>query len=155
MTSVLILLSGFDPGTYYVEDDGIPNNGIAQLRQPNGSVIPFNIPTEFLTITASAGRNVIINLTESFGAADINVGSLTDPSQNPDSITVAGIRGAGDVMLASNGAITELGSDAAADINANTLILSAGTGVGTAGNALEIQIGTLEAETNSGGINLD
>jgi Ca2+-binding RTX toxin-like protein len=154
MTSVLILLSGFDPGTYFIEDDGIANNGIAQLRGPDGSVIFFNIPTEFLTVTASAGRSVVFNLTESFGAADINVGNLTNSAENPDSITIQNIRGAGDVLLVSNGSITELGSDAAADITANTLILSAGTGVGTGINAIETQVGTLEAETETGGINL-
>jgi len=154
MTSVLILLSGFDPGTYVIEDNGDPTDGIAQLRSPDGSVILFNIPTEFLTVTASAGRDLVINLTESFGAADITVGSLTDSTQNPDSITVANIRGAGDVTLVSNGAITELGSDAAADIQASTLILSAATGVGAGANAIETQVGTLEAETTTGGITL-
>src|SRR5688572_14573639 len=110
MTSVLILLSGFDPGTYFVEDDGDPTNGIAQLRGPDGSVIFFNIPTEFLTITASAGRNIVFNLTESFGAADINVGSLTNAAENPDSITVRSILTNGDVSLAANGAIVEGGN---------------------------------------------
>lgn len=155
MTSVLILLSGFDPGTYVIEDDGIANNGIAQLRGPDGSVIFFNIPTEFLTVTASAGRSVVFNLTESFGAADINVGSLTNAAENPDSISIKTIAGAGDVLLASNGSITESGADAAADITASTLILSASTGVGTSSLALETQVGTLEAETATGGINLN
>ncbi|MCC2632294.1 MAG: calcium-binding protein [Ramlibacter sp.] len=154
MSSVVIFLNAFPPGTYHIEDDGIPDNGIAQLRSPDGSVIPFSIPTEFLTVTASAGRDLVINLTESFGSADITVGSLTNPADNPDSITVANIRGAGDVVLASNGAITEFGSDAAADIVANTLVLSAATGVGVGGNALETQVATLEAETGTGGINL-
>ncbi|MEJ5990922.1 calcium-binding protein [Ramlibacter sp. PS3R-8] len=154
MSSTLIFLSAFDPGTYHIEDDGIPNNGIAQLRGPDGSVIPFSIPTEFLTVTASAGQDLVINLTESFGSADITVGSLTNAAENPDSITVNAIRGAGDVVLASNGAITEFGSDAAADITANSLVLSAATGVGAGGNALETQVATLEAETTTGGINL-
>src|SRR4029434_2048862 len=136
MTSVLILLSGFDPGTYFIEDDGIPNNGIAQLRGPDGSVIFFNIPTEFLTVTASAGRSVVFNLTESFGAADINVGNLTNASENPDSISVLRIARARDVLLVSNGAITEFGADVGADITATTLILSAATGVGAPGNAI-------------------
>src|SRR6185436_19771535 len=125
MTSVLILLSGFDPGTYVIEDDGIANNGIAQLRGPDGSVIFFNIPTEFLTVTASAGRSVVFNLTESFGAADINVGNLTNSAENPDSIQLRAIAGAGDVNLVANNSITELGNDAAPDVVAATLILSA------------------------------
>ena len=154
MTSVLILLSGFAPGTYFVEDDGIAGNGIAQLRQPDGGIIAFGIPTEFLTVTASAGRSVVFNLTE-WGAANINVGNLTDAAQNPDSIAVRAINGTtGAVTLVSNGAITELGSDAAPDIVAGTLILSAATGVGTAGNAIETQIAQLEAETATGGINI-
>lgn len=154
MTSVLILLGGFDPGTYYIEDDGDPDNGVAQLRSPDGSVILFNIPTEFLTVTASAGRSVVFNLTESFGAADINVGSLTDPAQNPDSITIQTIRTGGDVTLASNGFIREVGNDAAADVIAGSVIFSANTGVGSGTNAIETQVATLEAETNTGGINL-
>ena len=154
MTSVLILLAGFDPGTYYIEDDGIAGNGIAQLRGPDGSVITFSIPTEFLTVTASAGRSIIFNLTESFGAADINVGSLTNSAENPDFIQISAIAGAGDVLMAANNSITEDFNDTAPDIIANTLILSAGTGVGTPGNALETQVGTIEAETNTGGINL-
>jgi Ca2+-binding RTX toxin-like protein len=64
------------------------------------------------------------------------------------------IAGAGDVLLVSNSNITEVFNDAAPDIVANTLILSASTGVGTAGNALETQVGTIEAETTTGGINI-
>lgn len=154
MTSVLIHLGGFAPGTYYIEDDGHPDNGIAQLRGPDGNVILFGIPTEFLTVTASAGRDVVFNLTESFGPADINVGNLTDPTLNPDSITIRSIRTDGDVTLASNGFIRELGNDAAADVIAGSIILSAGTGVGTSTNAIETRTALFEAETNTGGITI-
>ncbi|MCV3244153.1 hypothetical protein, partial [Mesorhizobium sp. ZC-5] len=153
MSSVLILLSGFDPGTYFVEDDGIPNNGVARLRAPDGDVISFNIPTEHLTITASAGRSVVFNLTEWNAVADVIVGSLTDSTQNPDSIQVQRIAGAQDVTLVSNGVVAEFGADPAADIVAGTLIMSAATGIG-AGNAIETQTGLFEAETTTGGINV-
>lgn len=154
MTSVLIFLGGFDPGTYSIEDDGIGNNGIARLHEPDGSDISFGIPTEFLTVTASAGRSVVFNLTESFGAADINVGNLTNAAENPDSIRIKTIAGAGDVLLVSNGSITEFGADSGADVTAASLILGASTGVGTPSLALETQVGTLEARTTTGGINL-
>ncbi len=97
---------------------------------------------------------MVINLTESFGGADIVVGSLTDSTQNPDLITVANIRGAGDVTLASNGAIAELRSDAAADIQASTLILSAATGVGAGANADRDAGRHARAETTTGGITI-
>ncbi|KAB2953596.1 MAG: hypothetical protein F9K19_15860, partial [Rhizobiaceae bacterium] len=152
MTSVLILLNGFDPGTYFIEDDGTLN-AIAQLRTPDGSPIQFNVPTEFLTVTASAGRSVVFNLTEWNAAADITVGSLTDATQNPDSIQVQRIPVAQDVMLASNGAISEFGADPAADIVASSLAMSAASGIG-AGNAIETQTTLFEAETTTGGINI-
>ena len=56
-------------------------------------------------------------------------------------------------MIANN-AITEFGNDAATDVTASTLILSTTTGVGTPSNAIETQVGVIEAETNTGGINL-
>ena len=52
------------------------------------------------------------------------------------------------------GAITEGGSDTPADIVANAMVFSAATGVGTAGNAIETQTSFIEAETNTGGINI-
>ena len=154
MTSVLILLSGFDAGTYFIEDDGIAGNGKAQLRGPDGSVIVFDIPTEFLTVSASAGRSIVFNLTEWNAAADITVGNLTNSSENPDSIQIDNIAGADAVTLVANGSITEFATDSAPDVIATSLILSASSGVGTPGNALETQVGGLEAETTTGGINL-
>ena len=122
--SVLIDLSVFGPGTYVIEDDGDPTNGVAQLRTPDGSVILFNVPADFVQVTAAAGRHLVINCAESFGSANINVGSLTDANASPDSITVHRVHTTGTVTLVSNGAITEGGSDAGADIVAGQLILS-------------------------------
>jgi hypothetical protein len=56
--------------------------------------------------------------------------------------------------MVANLNILESASDSAADIVASTLLLSAVTGVGTAANALETQVGVLEAETTTGGINI-
>ncbi len=72
----------------------------------------------------------------------------------PDSIKVQSISTAGTVTLVSNGTITEGGSDAAADIVAGELILSAQGGVGSGANAIETQVSALEAETVTGGITL-
>ena len=58
------------------------------------------------------------------------------------------------MTLVSNGSITEGGADAPADIIAAALVLSAATGIGTPGNAIETQTTFIEAETNTGGINI-
>ena len=73
---------------------------------------------------------------------------------SPDSIVVKAMRTDGFMTLVSNTTITEGGSDASADIIAAAIVLSAVNGIGTPTNALELQTTFLEAETNTGGINL-
>ncbi|HKX89086.1 MAG TPA: hypothetical protein VJM13_07745, partial [Sphingopyxis sp.] len=144
------------PGNYTIEDDGVPGNNTSVIKDGSGTVIfTFIHPADSLGFTVSTpGVNLTLNFTDSLGAASLTVGSLTDPADTPDSITVRSINTSGAVTLVSNGAIVEGGTDAAADIVAGSLVLSAVTGVGTAGNAVETQTGALEAEAVTGGINL-
>jgi len=155
MPPISVTIFASDPGTYFLEDDGIPGNNFSQIRFPDGTVVVFEHPTDDLFFDPSvAGITLVINLTDSLGTSRLTAGDFADSTQSPDSITVNSIETSGTVTLISNGAITERGTDAGADIVAGSLILSAGTGVGTAGNALETQVGAMEAETNTGGINL-
>ena len=84
----------------------------------------------------------------------VTVGSPTDAAQSPDSIVVRHLRTDGFLTLVSNGSITEGGADTPADIFANAVVGSAATGIGTPGNAIETQTTFIEAETNTGGINI-
>lgn len=143
------------PGAYTIDDDGILGNNTSVIRDSAGVVIfTFVHPADALGITVSVpGVTLTINILDSLGAADVTFGNPADPAASPDSIAVRHMSTTGDVVLAATGAITEAGSDAAPDITAGTLVLSAGTGIG-AGNALETRTGVLEAETTTGGIAL-
>jgi hypothetical protein len=143
-------------GNFIVDDDGIPGNNTSAVRDGSGGLLfPFSHPADSLTLTAETpGVNLTLNFFDTLGAADFFVGALADPAQNPNSVVVKRIDTTGDVTLVSNAKITEGGADAAADIVAGTLLLSASEGVGTPSNALETQVGIIEAETTTGGINL-
>jgi Ca2+-binding RTX toxin-like protein len=149
------------PGTFTIDDNGIPGDNTSVIRDGNGTVIfTFLHPADALTFRVSTpGVNLIVNFTDSLNAADFTIGSLDPdpligPAQTPDSIVMHNIRTTGNVTLVSNGSIVEGGNDAAADIVAGSLVMSAQTGVGTIGNAIETQTGLLEAETVTGGINM-
>jgi len=141
-------------GTYTIEDNGVPGDNTSVIKDESGTVIfTFIHPVDSLGFTVSApGVNLVVNITDSLGAADFTIGSLTDPAVTPDSIVVQNVNTTGTVTLVSNGSITEGGNDAAADIVAGELILSAQTGVGTSVNAIDTQVAALEAETVTGGI---
>jgi len=142
-------------GTWIVEDDGIIGNNISRLRAPDGSTVDFEHPTTDLFFFASVpGATLVVNLTDSLGAANLTVGDLADSTKNPDQVFVRSVVTTGATTLVSNGGISELGNDAAPDIVSGTLILSGATGVGTASNALETQVENIEANTDTGGINL-
>lgn len=144
------------PGDYTIEDNGIPGDNVSVIKDGSGVVIfTFVHPVDTLGFTVSTpGVNLTVNMTDSLGAADLTIGSLTDPAVTPDSITVKGVRTTGTVTLVANGPITEGGNDAGADIVAGQIVLSAQTGIGTGANAIETQAGAIEAETNTGGITL-
>ena len=143
------------PGTYTIDDNGVPGDNISVIRDSNGVVIfTFGHPADGLGFTVSTpGVNIIVNITDSMNAANFTIGSLTNAAECPDSIVMQNIETTGTVTLASNGTITESAdSDFAPDITAGAVILSAVTGIGTPGNAIETRTGLFEAETLTGGI---
>ncbi len=143
-------------GTYTIEDDGIPGNAAGVVRDSSGAVLfPIVYPSDTQTFIAEvSGVNLIFNTLDSFGTANIEVGSMTDFAQTPDSIAIRYLRTDAFATLVSNGWIRESGNDAAPDILAAALVASADSGVGTAANRLETQIVFIETETNTGGINI-
>ena len=98
--------------------------------------------------------NFIFNTLDTWGTANVIVGSLTSSAENADSIDLRYLRSDAFITLASNGSISESGGDAAADLIAAGVLLSSVTGVGAASNALETQATFIEAETTSGGCKL-
>jgi Ca2+-binding RTX toxin-like protein len=153
--AITIDLSALGNGTYTVEDDGTPGNGVSIIRDSLGNIVTtFAHPADSLTIIGRAGQNLNINITDSLTTANFTVGSLTSPSARFDNVNVAAVLTSGTVTLTANGTINEFGSDAATDIIAGALLLDAGTGIGTGGNFIETQVSALEAESVTGGIAL-
>lgn len=153
--AITIDLSSLGNGTYTIEDDGTPGNGTSVVRDPLGNIITtFAHPADQLTIVSRAGQDINVNITDSLTTANFTIGSLTTPSQNPDNIRIGGVLTSGTVTLAANNTVDEWGSDGATDIVAGTLLIDAGSGIGTGGNFIETQVSTLEAESVSGGIHL-
>ena len=144
-------------GSFTIEDDGTVGNATSIVRRDSDGAILAVIPHPADSLVFRAivpGVNLTFNVTDSLGAAALIVGSLVNAAESPDSIVVKNFQSSGAVTLVSNGSITEGGSDAAADISATSIILSAASGVGTPGNAIETQTGLLEAETTTGGISI-
>jgi Ca2+-binding RTX toxin-like protein len=153
MPTTLILS---EAGSYTIEDDGTPGNATSVVKDGDGTVVAVIAhPADQLIIKATVpGVNVTLNITDSLGTGGLQVGDLADPGQCPDSIVIDNITTSSSVTLVANGSITEGGSDAAVDIQASSVVMSAGTGVGAPGNAIETQTGAIEAETNTGGITI-
>lgn len=152
--SLNVNLSGVGADTIYIEDNGDPNDGIFIVRSLKGSFAPLvlALPADELSFSFGAGQKVVWNLDEDLGATNVILGSLTNASINPTSISVDQITTTGTVTLAASGSVAELGSDVGADITASALAISAGTGIGSS-NAIETQVASLEAETTTGNIN--
>jgi fibronectin-binding autotransporter adhesin len=89
-----------------------------------------------------------------------NVGSLTFNSIGAVHITehndmaLAGSSSGGDIVLVSTGAISDANGSPAVDITGSTLVMSAATGIGD-GDAIETQVGKLEAVSTSGNVRVD
>ena len=148
--AITLNISGEVDGTFTLEDDGTPGNNTSVLRRPNGTIVStFVHPADALTIVSRAGQSIVVNLTDPLSAGTFTIGSLTVPASNPDNIQVGNLVSTGIVTLAARNAISEFGSDAGTDITAGRLFMDAGTGIGI-GNAVETQVGVLEAETVSG-----
>src|SRR4029453_4615888 len=144
------------PGTYPIDDDGIRGNNASVVRDGSGAILfPFTHPSDTITFIAEVpGITFVFNTADTFGTADVVVGSLSDPNLSPDSIVIKAMRTDGTATLVSHATITEGGIDTPSDLIAAVTVLSAVNGIGTATNALEIQTTFLEAETTDGGINL-
>jgi hypothetical protein len=145
------------PGTAFLEDDGGPFNGISRLRSFEGKfeTTDFAHPTSSLTINSGAGQTIIVTLDNDSSIENLTIGSLTNSALSPDAINIGNVSVGNTITLAATGEITELFSDAANDISAVRVALSAGTGIGV-GNAIELAppLGfiAVEAQTNTGGI---
>ena len=151
-TNITIVQSG----VYTIEDNGITNDNTSVIKDSDGNVI-FTLahPADALNIKAGVpGVHIVVNIKDSLGAANITIGDLTSSAATPDSIVVKHLSTTGTVTLVAKETITEGGNDAAADIIAGQLVLSAGAGIGTAQNAIETQVAQIEAETVTGGIAL-
>ena len=154
MAIILDISFGID-GLWTIQDNGNPADGISEVRDPNGALFTtFLHPGDSVTLISRAGQNLTVNLTESLGTASFTVGSLTSTMTRPDTIFVGQVSSSSIVTLTANQAIVELGGDAATDIIAGTLLLDAGTGIGTGGNPIETQVAQLEGESVTGGIAL-
>src|ERR1051325_2342444 len=160
MPNLIIDLAAFGPGTYTFEDDGIAGNNRSQIRDQNGSIVlVFDHPTtlgDMVIVSSAAGQNVILNFVDDFSKGQFRVGDQFNPSIDPDSIHVGDVVSVESVRRNSRGAITEYGDDAAIDIKGGISILfNAQTGIGTPGNAIEIQADRIDDSfTDSGGIAL-
>lgn len=144
------------PGTYIIDDDGVRGNNTSVVRDASGTILfPFVHPGDTIDFIAEvAGITFVFNTADSFGTANVTVGSLTDTALTPDAIIVRQIRTDAFLTLAADNTITEGGSDPAADLIAAGVILSAGTGIGSAANPIETQVTFLEAQSTTGGITL-
>ena len=140
------------PGVWVLEDDGIVGNGIVRFRRPDGNSTAFTIPADSVTLLVNVpGVTWVVDLVDPLGAAAFTVGNLTNAAQSPDAIVTQNVQ-AGAITLVANGSILEssVDSDFAADIVGTSLVLSAGTGVGTPAEAIETQVGVLEADSLTG-----
>ncbi len=144
------------PGTYTIDDDGVRGNGRSLVRDASGATLfPIMHPADSIEFIADVpGVTLVFNVADSFGTANVTVGSLTDPALRPDNIVVKSLRTDAFVTLAAQNAITEGGADPSADITAAGVIMRSINGIGTPANAIETQVTFVEADTISGGINL-
>lgn len=151
--AITINLGVLGDGTYTIEDDGTPGNGISVVRDPLGNIVTaFAHPADALTVLSRSGQSLNINITDSLTTANVTVGSLTDASQRPDDVNIGGVLTSGTVTLTANGTVNEWGTDAATDIVAASLVIDAGRGAGTGGNFIETQVSALEVESAAGDI---
>lgn len=153
--SLSVFFGGVGPDTIIIQDNGDPTDGVFVIHSVNGQFgdLAYAIPADSLSLYFGPDQQVIWNLDEDLGAMNLTIGSLTNSADNPTQVTIDQINTTGAVVIAANGAINELGSDAGVDITAASVALSAGSGVGNLG-AIETQVSSIEAETNTGGINI-
>jgi hypothetical protein len=82
-----------------------------------------------------------------------NAGTTTTISTGKNLTFATGLSSAGATTLTStSGSILDGANGAIVDVTAPSLALTASTGIGTSGDSLRTQVGTLNAVTNTGGI---
>ena len=96
------------PGTFTIDDNGIPGDNISVIRDINGvEIFSFAHPVDALGFTVNVpGVNLIINFTDTLGGADFSIGDLTNSSVTPDSVVMQSVRTTGSVTLVSNSTST-------------------------------------------------
>jgi hypothetical protein len=160
--------------TISLTDDGDVGDGQSMIDSTLGEVVTFNDPSATLTINSGSGSDTInlTSLDSTFdadllvlgdgtamaGSASVNVngnvdtgsggvtigtdGNVTQVSFNGGSLTTTG-----NVSIATTDVISD--TNAAVDITAANLLLSAGESIG-GGNALETTVANLEVLTANG-----
>ena len=115
-------------GNWIIEDNGVPGDNISQYRNlDTGLTQAFFHAPDAMFFRAAAGVNLIVDFTDSLGAASLTIGNDADSTQNPDSITIRNVETTGRVTLLSNGSIAEgSDADADADIVAGEMVLVVG-----------------------------
>src|SRR5688572_30759595 len=114
MPPISVTIFASDPGTYFLEDDGIAGNNFSRIRFPDGTTVAFEHPTDDLFFDPSvAGITLVVNLVDSLGTSRFSTGVFADPLSTPDFIQLSNIVTAAGVTLIANNSITEFGSDAA------------------------------------------
>ncbi|AHF92031.1 hemagglutinin [Opitutaceae bacterium TAV5] len=116
------------------------------------------LDTAVNSLTATVTAAGAINVTDD---DNLDVLSVTTPDGNVTlasatgnlNVTTITAAGAGNTVTLSAGrAITDAAADASSNITAAHLAMTAGTGIGSAANALETTVDNLEAKTTTGGI---
>src|SRR5688500_15054485 len=145
-----------NPGNWIIEADDLPGNNRSRIRNlDTGTFQDFTHAADSITFLAGgAGVNLTVDFGDALGAASFTVGSLVDGSQSPRSVAIRNVETTGRVTLAARTIGEGSDADAAPDIVAGELVLSAFQGIGTSGNAIETMVSRLEAETEFEGIYL-
>ncbi|MBN73871.1 MAG: hypothetical protein CME32_31845, partial [Gimesia sp.] len=155
--------------TITLSDDGDLGDGESMINSTLGESVIFTHPTASLTINTNATGGIdalnIEGLDSTFdadltiiakfddtttfqtNATDIGSGDLTIDRGSvifDQNVTTTGNA----VIDATGGSIIDGGSSAADALTADTLVLSSSSGIGTAGDALDISVNNLEAITS-------
>ena len=112
------------------------------------AVTTATTPSGSISIGATGG-NLTVTTATAGGSGNITLSTTTSGNVLVDNVTAAGDT----ITITSAGAISESGADAGADLTANSLSLTAATGIGAAGT-IETAVSILTGSTVTGGIDL-
>jgi fibronectin-binding autotransporter adhesin len=135
------------------EDNGAPADGRSQLRSTTGptfATTAFKHSTGSLNLMGDTSDAIQLAFVETLGAADFSVTSV-------GSVAAGFAATTGNVIVSASGAITDLGSDATADLIANNVTLTAGTGIDVDVNGVTLSasvtgIGNMDIADTAGGL---